>query len=46
MDARRPFPPFTYETALEKVQRAEDAWNIRNPERAARWLMGVGDDAA
>lgn len=25
-------PPFTYDTALAKVQAAEDAWNSRNPE--------------
>ena len=28
-------PPFTLETALAKVQAAEDAWNSRNPERVA-----------
>ncbi|HWU80639.1 MAG TPA: nuclear transport factor 2 family protein [Caulobacter sp.] len=28
-------PPFTRETALEKVRRAEDAWNSRDPERVA-----------
>jgi nuclear transport factor 2 (NTF2) superfamily protein len=28
-------PPFTLETALAKVQRAEDAWNSRDPERVA-----------
>ncbi len=28
-------PPFTTETALAKVQAAEDAWNSRNPERVA-----------
>lgn len=26
-------PPFTMETALAKVQAAEDAWNTRDPER-------------
>lgn len=26
-------PPFTLETALAKVQAAEDAWNTRDPER-------------
>jgi nuclear transport factor 2 (NTF2) superfamily protein len=31
-----PFPPFTYETALQKVQAAEDAWNTRDPERVSR----------
>lgn len=28
-------PPFTRETALAKVKRAEDAWNTRDPERVA-----------
>jgi nuclear transport factor 2 (NTF2) superfamily protein len=28
-------PPFTLETALAKVQAAEDAWNSRNPDRVA-----------
>lgn len=26
-------PPFTYETALQKVQLAEDAWNTKDPEK-------------
>ena len=29
-------PPFTKQTALAKVQAAEDAWNSRDPERVAR----------
>jgi uncharacterized protein len=32
---RPPLPPFTPETALQKVQAAEDAWNTRDPERVA-----------
>ncbi len=28
-------PPFTRETALAKVQAAEDAWNSRDPERVS-----------
>jgi nuclear transport factor 2 (NTF2) superfamily protein len=28
-------PPFTHETALAKVQAAEDAWNSRDPNRVA-----------
>jgi nuclear transport factor 2 (NTF2) superfamily protein len=32
---RPPYPPFTRETALEKVQAAEDAWNTRDPHRVA-----------
>lgn len=31
-----PLPPFTLETAVEKVQAAEDAWNSRDPERVSR----------
>ena len=32
---RPPLPPFTRETALQKVQAAEDAWNTRDPQRVA-----------
>lgn len=28
-----PLPPFTMETAVEKVQIAEDAWNTKDPEK-------------
>lgn len=35
-DAKPPLPPFTRETAAQKVQAAEDAWNSRNPERVAQ----------
>jgi nuclear transport factor 2 (NTF2) superfamily protein len=28
-------PPFTLETALAKVQAAQDAWNSRDPQRVA-----------
>jgi len=28
-----PIPPFTEETALQKVKAAEDAWNTRDPEK-------------
>ncbi|MEO6522598.1 MAG: nuclear transport factor 2 family protein [Mucilaginibacter sp.] len=30
---RPPIPPFTMETAILKVQAAEDAWNSRDPEK-------------
>jgi len=30
---RYPLPPFNMETALQKVQAAEDAWNTRDPEK-------------
>lgn len=32
---RPPFPPFTHDTALAKVQAAEDAWNTRDPEKVS-----------
>ena len=32
---RPPFPPFTQETAAQKVRAAEDGWNGRNPEKVA-----------
>jgi nuclear transport factor 2 (NTF2) superfamily protein len=32
---RPPLPPFTLETAIQKVRMAEDAWNSRDPERVA-----------
>ena len=35
MTDRPPLPPFTHETARQKVQSAEDAWNTRDPERVA-----------
>jgi len=35
MEQRLPLPPFTLETATQKVQMAEDAWNSRNPERVS-----------
>ena len=33
--ARPPLPPFTHETAVQKVRLAEDAWNSRDPTRIA-----------
>jgi nuclear transport factor 2 (NTF2) superfamily protein len=35
METKPPLPPFTQETARQKVQAAEDAWNTRDPERVA-----------
>jgi len=34
-EPRPPVPPFTEATAIEKVRKAEDAWNSRDPERVA-----------
>jgi nuclear transport factor 2 (NTF2) superfamily protein len=33
--SRPPLPPFTHDTALAKVQAAEDAWNSRDPSKVA-----------
>lgn len=35
MESKPPFPPFTLETARQKIQAAEDAWNSRDPDRVA-----------
>jgi uncharacterized protein len=35
MPGRPPFPPFDEQSAAQKVQAAEDAWNTRDPERVA-----------
>ena len=32
---RLPIPPFTKETALQKVQAAEDGWNSKDPEKVS-----------
>jgi nuclear transport factor 2 (NTF2) superfamily protein len=35
MATRPPLPPFTQETAIQKVRMAEDSWNSRDPEKVA-----------
>ena len=35
MAPRPPLPPFTKETAIQKVRLAEDAWNTRDPEKVS-----------
>ena len=35
MEQKHPLPPFTLETAKQKIQMAEDAWNSQDPERIA-----------
>jgi hypothetical protein len=35
MATKPPLPPFTLETAKQKIQAAEDAWNSRDPERVS-----------
>jgi uncharacterized protein len=39
---RPPVPPFTLQTAIEKVRLIEDAWNSRDPERLA---LGYSEDS-
>ena len=48
---RPPLPPFTRETAAQKVRMAEDAWNSRDPKRVSlaytpdsRWPLGRRPD--
>lgn len=33
MDTRPPLPPFTRDTAIQKIRLAEDGWNSRDPAR-------------
>ena len=35
MEQKPPLPPFTFETATQKVQLAEDAWNSKDPQRVS-----------
>lgn len=34
-DAKPPFPPYDLQSAIAKVQAAEDAWNTRDPQRVS-----------
>jgi uncharacterized protein len=34
-EARPPLPPFTRETAIQKIRMAEDGWNSGDPERVS-----------
>jgi nuclear transport factor 2 (NTF2) superfamily protein len=34
-EQRPPLPPFTLESAIQKVRAAEDGWNSRNPEKVS-----------
>jgi hypothetical protein len=36
IEQKLPLPPFTMESALEKVQMAEDAWNSKDPIRISK----------
>lgn len=35
MEQKPPFPPFTEETAKQKIQAAEDAWNSKDPGKVS-----------
>jgi nuclear transport factor 2 (NTF2) superfamily protein len=35
MTQKLPLPPFNFETAIQKVQMAEDAWNTKDPEKVS-----------
>ena len=35
MDKKHPLPPFTEETAKEKIQMAEDGWNSKDPNKVS-----------
>ena len=36
MEQKHPLPPFTLETAKEKIQMAENGWNSKNPENVSK----------
>ncbi|PXY43267.1 nuclear transport factor 2 family protein [Flavobacterium hydrophilum] len=36
MEQKIPLPPFTLETAIQKIKMAEDAWNSQDPERVSK----------
>lgn len=36
MEQKHPLPPFTLETALVKIQAAEDAWNTQDPVKISK----------
>lgn len=35
IEQKLPFPPFTRETAIQKIRMAEDGWNSRDPQRVS-----------
>src|ERR1700675_3866055 len=41
--ARPPFPPFTRDSAMQKVRLAEDAWNTRDPAKLALHYRSTHD---
>jgi nuclear transport factor 2 (NTF2) superfamily protein len=43
---RPPLPPFTRETAVQKVRLAEDGWNTRDPESGTRLYNRLAGEIA
>jgi nuclear transport factor 2 (NTF2) superfamily protein len=41
METRPPLPPFTKETATQKVRMAENGWNSRNPIKDLRLIPRI-----
>ena len=35
IDSRPPLPPFSEDSAIEKVRKAEDAWNTKDPQKVS-----------
>ena len=36
MEQKLPLPPFTVETAKQKIQMAEDGWNSKDPQKVSK----------
>lgn len=45
MEQKLPLPPFNFETATQKVQMAEDAWNTKDPERYPKLILSTANGA-
>ncbi|MGA7929046.1 MAG: DUF1348 family protein [Candidatus Sulfotelmatobacter sp.] len=46
MTARPPLPPFTRESAIQKVRLAEDGWNTRDPQKVLGTFASELSEAA
>ena len=46
MATRPPLPPFTHDTAIQKIRLAEDSWNTRDPEHddSGNWFRSYGNE--
>ena len=45
MTSRPPLPPFSEESAIQKVRLAEDGWNTRDPERSHSLIRSIPNGA-